>query len=54
MVKIINKLIEKDSLRSEKLLLSEAKKHILSAAKKESSDADVLNYRNWLKEKLNY
>ena len=54
MVKIINKLIEKDSLRSEKLLLSEAKKHILSAVKKESSDADVLNYRNWLKEKLNY
>ena len=54
MVQIIDKLIEKESLRSEKLLLAKTKKHILSTVKKESSDADILNYRNWLKEKLNY
>ncbi len=52
MVNIIGKLIEKESLRTEKVLLNQAKQLILSPVKKESSDADILNYRNWLKEKL--
>jgi hypothetical protein len=52
MVNIISKLIEKDSLRSEKALLAQAKLLILTTTKKEATDADILNYRNWLNEKL--
>lgn len=52
MVNIINKLIEKESLRTEKSLLVQAKQLILKPLKKETSDADILNYGNWLREKL--
>ena len=46
MVRIISSLIEKESLRTEKALLAQARQLIISPAKKESSDADILNYRN--------
>ena len=52
MVSIISKLIEKDSLRSEKQLLAQARQMILVAGKKVAGDADILNYRNWLNEKI--
>jgi hypothetical protein len=52
MVNIISRLIEKESLRTEKALLAKAKQMIMSPAKKESGDADILNYKNWLREKL--
>jgi tetratricopeptide (TPR) repeat protein len=52
MVNIISRLIVKESLRTEKALLSQAKQMIISPVKKESADADILNYRNWLNEKL--
>ncbi len=52
MVDIIFKLMEKDSLRNEKALLSQARQHILNSTGKDSSDADILNYRIWLNEKI--
>jgi hypothetical protein len=52
MVNIISKLIEKDSLRSEKQLLAQAKQLILAPTKKAAGDADILNYRTWLNEKI--
>lgn len=52
MVSIISKLIESDSIRREKSLYNQAKVLILNPAKKEAADADVLNYRNWLMEKV--
>jgi tetratricopeptide (TPR) repeat protein len=52
MVNIISRLIESDSLRSDKSLYNQARQHILGQGRKESSDADILNYRNWLEEKL--
>ncbi len=52
MVNIISRLIETDSLRNEKVLMIQAKQLILTPVKRESSDADILNYKNWLKEKL--
>lgn len=52
MVNIIDKLIEKETIRTEKVLYAQAKILILNPAKKDSSDADILNYRNWLLEKI--
>jgi hypothetical protein len=52
MINIITRLIEKDSLRTEKALMAQVRQVILSPSKKESSDADILNYKNWLVEKL--
>ena len=52
MVEIIFKLMEKDSLRNEKAILSQAKQLILNPISKDSSDADILNYRIWLSEKI--
>ena len=54
MINIIGRLIEKETLRSEKSLLNQAKQLIISPTKKESSDADILNYKNWLKEKITF
>lgn len=52
MVQIIEKLMEKDSLRKEKSLLAKAKSLILTPDHKETEDADVLNYRSWLEGKM--
>jgi tetratricopeptide (TPR) repeat protein len=50
MVKIISALIQKESLRSEKALLAQARQLILSPSKKDASDADILSYKGWLQE----
>ncbi len=52
MVKIIATLMQKDSLRNEKALIAQAKQLILSPAKKEMSDADILSYKSWLTERI--
>ena len=53
MISILSCLIEKESLRSEKSLLSQARQLIINPAKKESGDADILNYASWLRDKIN-
>lgn len=52
MVSVIGKLIEADSLKKEKALLAKVKQLILVNEDPESSDAEILNYKTWLKEKL--
>jgi len=52
MIETISKLIRTDSLRKDKLLLAQIKEHILSPGNKEAADADILNYRIWLEEKI--
>lgn len=52
MIEIIENLMEKDSIRKEKALLARAKSLILTPGRKETEDADILNYRNWLGDKL--
>jgi pseudouridine-5'-phosphate glycosidase len=52
MIEIIENLMEKDSIRKEKALLAKAKSLILTPGRKETEDADILNYRNWLGDKL--
>lgn len=52
MVNIITALIGKESLRSEKTLLENARKLIINPGKKIVTDADILNYGNWLSDKM--
>ena len=52
MIEAISKLIRTDSLRKDKAFLTQIKEHILSPGNKEAADADILNYRIWLEEKI--
>jgi hypothetical protein len=52
MIEAISKLIRTDSLRKDKTLMAQIKEQILSPGKKEAADADILNYRMWLEEKI--
>jgi hypothetical protein len=52
MVKIISTLMQKESLRTEKALITQAKQLILSPSKKEASDADILSYKSWLSARM--
>jgi hypothetical protein len=52
MIEAISKLIHADSLRKDKVFLAEIKQHILLPVNKEAADADILNYRVWLEEKI--
>jgi len=44
--------MQKESLRTEKALIAQAKQLILAPSKKEASDADVLNYKSWLSARM--
>lgn len=52
MIEAISKLIRTDSLRKDKLFLAQIKEQILSPGNKEAADADILNYRLWMEEKI--
>lgn len=52
MIEAISKLIRTDSLRKDKLFLAQIKEQILSPGNKEAADADILNYRLWMGEKI--
>ncbi len=52
MIEAISKLIRTDSLRKDKAFLAEIKMHIISPSNREAADADILNYKTWLEEKL--
>ncbi len=52
MIEAISNLIKTDSLRKEKTLMTKIKNLILTPSNKEAADADILNYRLWLEEKI--
>ena len=52
MVNAINKLIVSDSLKKESALLSQVRKLILKDGEEDSSDAEIINYKNWIRDKL--
>jgi hypothetical protein len=52
MIKIISTLMLKETLRTEKALITQARQLILTPSKKEASDADILNYKSWLSARM--
>ena len=52
MVTVIGKLIESDSLKQEKNLMTKVKQLIFTSEEEDSGDSEILNYKTWLKEKL--
>lgn len=52
MIEAISKLIRTDSLRKDKVFLAEIKLLIITPANREAADADILNYKMWLEERL--
>jgi hypothetical protein len=52
MIETISRLIQSDNLKKDRSFFSNLKQSILAPGNKEAADADVLNYRLWLEEKL--
>lgn len=51
-VEVINTLIEREGIKQGSQLMNRIKKYILSPGQKDGSDAEILNYSNWLNDKL--
>ncbi len=52
MIEVILRLIQTDNLKRDKPFMQEITKLILAPNNKEAADADILNYRTWLEEKV--
>ena len=52
MVEVIQRLMKSDRHWKEKVFFSNVKQNILSPLKKEAADADIINYKNWLDQKM--
>ncbi len=51
-IQIIQRLMKPEPLKKDAQLMNKIKKVLLNDAGRESSDAEILNYRNWLTEKI--
>ena len=52
MVDVIEKLMAPEPVRKQSLLMNRIRKEILARTDADNSDAEILNYRNWLMEKV--
>lgn len=52
MVEVLEKLITRDNLKKEKSLMSRVKSSVFRDTETDAADSEILNYKNWLNEKL--